>query len=167
MAHVRGRSCSIGADGAGLGALPDTRADLTETLNAYNKDGMLVYESAYSTDVAAKLGDALQELASGSNEKFKADFLAAVRRGPPDFTSGARVPWLQYEAGTVVDGGESGLLQPCIAGPSVGQVSRRAAGSPFAEPSPVPGSGHVCGWHMSQRGTKRYNMVHRQTKCAN
>jgi len=77
---------------------------------------MIVYDRAFSGEVAAKLGDALQDLASGLNEEFAADYLAAVRKGTPDFTSGNRIAWLQYESGTVVEG-EGDLLKPSLSGP--------------------------------------------------
>jgi phytanoyl-CoA hydroxylase len=85
----------------------------------YHRDGFLVIPDAFSkllaTPVAiATVREALDDLISGRNVPFAQairDRMAAPE-GLPDFTSGAKIPWIQYEAGTSLAGE---LLTPDLA----------------------------------------------------
>ena len=84
-------------------ALP-TEGELAASTAAFERDGLLVFTEAFSAEQVAAQNEALQSLVDGSNAKFSVDFSAAAAGGTPDFTSGAKIPWVQYEAGTQVDG---------------------------------------------------------------
>uniref|UniRef100_A0A7S4NHZ6 Fe2OG dioxygenase domain-containing protein n=1 Tax=Odontella aurita TaxID=265563 RepID=A0A7S4NHZ6_9STRA len=69
----------------------------------YDRDGFIVIEDAFSKCIR-EIHDALDRLCTGNNSDFGADVCeVASRPEPPDFTTGDRIPWVQYEAGTPVD----------------------------------------------------------------
>ena len=66
----------------------------------YNRDGFVVFSRAFHHQIE-DVDKALMELTTGKNCRFKSDVLALASKGvEPDFTSGAKIPWVQYEAGT-------------------------------------------------------------------
>jgi hypothetical protein len=94
-------------------------AALLLLVDKYHRDGFLVFDGNSSAfgdhDCVAALDEAVTNLTNGGNLKFAADVKALAATGvTPNFTSGSKIPWVQYEAGgsgaTVVD--ESLLLQP-------------------------------------------------------
>ena len=77
----------------------------------YRRDGLLVFPKAFSKYEVNQLDTAITELTTGQNKEFASRVLELVHSGKiPDFTSGDKIPWVQYEAGTDVS--PTTLLQP-------------------------------------------------------
>ena len=84
------------------------RRSLEET---YHRDGYLVFSRALPDSVVSQLDNSLDKLITGQNTDFFGQVLELVQSGrTPDFTSGDKIPWVQYEAGTEVS--PATLLQP-------------------------------------------------------
>lgn len=102
------------AESAGL-RLPAVVTTTTTTassgalLRQYHEDGFLVFSQAFSQRHANAMGEALDRLTTGTNATFALAFrtiaaaCASSKEGMPDFSSGQKIPWVQYEAGTVVE----------------------------------------------------------------
>jgi phytanoyl-CoA hydroxylase len=93
----------------------------------YHRDGFLVIPNALSAFLTTPVKIepvhvALDDLISGRNERFAQairDRMAAPE-GLPDFTSGAKIPWIQYEAGMALTT-EGEILTPSAA-PTVRKI---------------------------------------------
>lgn len=100
-----------------LGVLPeDIVGTKVHFIEAYHRDGFLVIENAFGDRVDA-VSKGLSELTDGRNPRFTRDVKELTSTGKdPDFTSGSKIPWVQYEAGTAdaIDLQKS-VLQPHIA----------------------------------------------------
>lgn len=89
-------------------------------LHQYHNDGFIVL-NGYAPQEMQQVGVAIQRLCSGANPAFTRDVLALYENGSlPDFTAGAKIPWVQYEAGTEIihynhDNKRSNVLAPQIA----------------------------------------------------
>ena len=93
-----------GAIAEDQGALPATPEELAHAKATFDRDGLVVFSRGLEVSAAA-LRAAVDALKDGSNADFRNALLAQRRaRGgaPPDFTNGAKIPWVQYEAGCEV-----------------------------------------------------------------
>ncbi|KAH8072683.1 phytanoyl-CoA dioxygenase [Aureococcus anophagefferens] len=93
-----------GAIAEDQGALPATPEELAHAKATFDRDGLVVFSRGLEASAPA-LRAAVDALKDGSNADFR-DALLAQRRSrggaPPDFTNGAKIPWVQYEAGCEV-----------------------------------------------------------------
>jgi len=93
--------------------LPSADTDLTALEEKYHRDDFLLFSRAFP-DRVPYLDAAIRKFATGENSRFSHQVTELVRSGKtPDFTSGAKIPWVQYEAGTDVS--LATVLRPCDA----------------------------------------------------
>ncbi|KAH8081032.1 phytanoyl-CoA dioxygenase [Aureococcus anophagefferens] len=97
-----------GAIAEDQGALPATPEELAHAKATFDRDGLVVFSRGLEASAPA-LRAAVDALKDGSNADFR-DALLAQRRArggaPPDFTNGAKIPWVQYEAGCEAGAGD-------------------------------------------------------------
>ena len=136
-----------GAIAEDRGALPATPEELAHAKATFDRDGLVVFSRGLEASAPA-LRAAVDALKDGSNADFR-DALLAQRRArggaPPDFTNGAKIPWVQYEAGCEVaeplepgaassDRSEFSRENPTPSH-SVGPAPPTACARPWASPS--------------------------------
>lgn len=86
-------------------------SERTSLEKTYHRDGLLVFSQAFPDSVVSDLDNSIQQIATGQNTEFLGRVMELVQLGKtPDFTSGDKIPWVQYEAGTEVS--PATLLQP-------------------------------------------------------
>ena len=97
-------------------ALPDFRCRLpgvrdnkgrAAVIAEFEANGFVAFEHAFTPAEVAAQQQGMSDLVDGSAESFTAalqtEYQKLQKTGRlPDFTSGAKIPWLQYEAGTNV-----------------------------------------------------------------
>lgn len=70
----------------------------------YEADGVIAIENAFSASCMEAVNNGISGMTDGTNRAFAKAFAEAYKAGTPDFTSGQKIPWLQYEANTVLQG---------------------------------------------------------------
>jgi hypothetical protein len=90
-----------------LSSAASSSTDITEPKGAleeqYHRDGLLVFPQAFTDKVPHLLDTSIGKFATGQNKIFSARVAELVQSGTtPDFSSGEKIPWVQYEARTEV-----------------------------------------------------------------
>jgi len=95
------------------GRVAESRCELDDSLaDQYRTEGFLVFANAFQ-DRVDSLDRAIHRLSTGGNSRFAMAVSDLANSGAlPNFTAGARIPWVQYEAGTLV---AEKLLEPVTA----------------------------------------------------
>lgn len=86
------------------GALPLGSEELERVKACYERDGVVSFSRGLEAQ-APRLRAAVRALVDGTNASFRDELLAARERrqgAAPNYASGDKDPWIQYEAGTSV-----------------------------------------------------------------
>jgi alkylhydroperoxidase family enzyme len=105
-----------------MASMNDLEPQLEAMVGAYNRDGYIVLDASLFQSHIPAISAALNNLVNGANLEFSHAVQAVVDSGTtPKFTSGCKIPWIQYEAGTKLQRDttdssfESLLLTPYVA----------------------------------------------------